>query len=968
MNDFENISNVSEDENNSLLNNRYKLQNKMGEGSYGVVYKAFDTKNENNLVAIKQVSKSRINNNSYLIEALQKELSIMRLIKDENSVELIEDFETKEYYNFVMELCDSDLDVELKKHVKIANKGFSELEVQEIMLQFNKIFKKLQKEHVIHRDLKLKNIMIKNDEKKPYIGFIIKLSDFGFSKVMNEDDVTGTNLGSPATKAPEIMMGKDYNAKADLWSVGVIMYQLFYNRLPFPARNPKELKEVILNSKGVQLPKDSNNHMSEICFNLINRLLQKKPENRIGFKEYFEHEFFSKEHKNNLIEGLYKKKEEDRTKNENKENLIVNNNNINDNHNIEKVKMNNMIENKEYFEKRFIKILKIKEYNTGYNLYKGKDTLKDKIVFIKEISRSIIDKNDRNKKIFNKEIYLLSNLEGKKFPHYIGTFSTNTHYNIVIEYFSGNNLYNFINRRPLEESLVCLILNQLKPSFEELNKKNIILEFISPKNFAFKYYQNDTNFEIKFFDYGLNSIFFDEKYIKYYLLEEAELGKINDSSINILSFGLTIYKMIFREEALIKKNEDYEVTMKGTINSEYKENLKYLLSRCIKKEKRYNWEELLLYDNFINKTIDENNNYYEKKKDSIMIIDEYIEKIFEIIIKKLNFIIDYFEKKFDEKGHFMDNDLYEYFYDDVIGLLLFCSLECKTIIKFMNINADESLSNIDKTDQEIHLLKIYLNKNNKDENKYDYSFINFANENNNLCLYNKENPTFEFYLSKFSEIKTKINILYNKLRGNNHINNSSNEMEKSLSSSDAFESACSSILNNSPEKDLNNDNNDLKNEKIEKNLKEGNFDKLFMKCFESGAVSYSLGEKEKAIEELNFAKYLNEYIIFMKMILGDKEETLNFEKINLNEENNSNNMIKDNKSNENENSIFATFIGGKIKLFQQKGILGYSYNGSMDNLTEYNSPKIENIKIYDTMINFYPRIIHFISEIKKEPN
>ena len=151
-------------------------------------------------------------------------------------------------------------------------------------------------------------------------------------------------------------------------------------------------------------------------------------------------------------------------------------------------------------------------------------------------------------------------------------------------------------------------------------------------------------------------------------------------------------------------------------------------------------------------------------------------------------------------------------------------------------------------------------------------------------------------------------------------------------------------------------------------MKEGNFDKLFMKCFESGAMSYSLDEKEKAIEELNFAKYLNEYIIFMKMILGDKEETLNFEKINLNEENNSNNMIKDNKSNENENSIFATFIGGKIKLFQQKGILGYSYNGSMDNLTEYNSPKIENIKIYDTMINFYPRIIHFISEIKKEQN
>ena len=968
MNDFENISNISEEDNNCFLNNRYKLRNKIGEGSYGVVYRAFDTKNKNNLVAIKQVSKTRINNNVYLIEALKKELSIMRLISDENSVELIEDFETKEYYNFVMELCDSDLDVELKKHFKKNDKGFNELEVQEIMLQFNKIFKKMQKKHVIHRDLKLKNIMIKYDETKPFIKFIIKLSDFGFSKIMNEDDVTGTNLGSPATKAPEIMLGKDYNAKADLWSVGVIMYQLFYNILPFPARNPRELKEVILSSKGVQLPKDNNNKMSEICFNLINRLLQKNPEKRIGFKEYFEHEFFSEKHKKNLIEGISKIKDENILKNQNKENLNWNNDNdsMNDNKNNEKEKKNNMNENID-FDKRFIKILKIKEYLTGCNIYKAKDTLKDKIVLIKEISRSIIDNNDRNKKIFNKEIYLLSSLEGKQFPHYIGTFIAHGNYNIIIEYFSGNNLYTFIKRRPLEESLVCLILKQLKPAFEELNKKNIILEFISPKNFAFKFYQNKTNFEIKFFDYGLNSIFFDEKYIKYYLLEEAELGKVNNSSINILSFGLTIYKMLFREEALIKKNEDYEVIMKGTINSEYKENLKYLLSRCIKKEKRYNWEELLLYDNFINKMIDQkNNNNYEKNKECIIIIeDENIEKIFEIIIKKFNFIIDYFVKKFDEKDHFIDNDLYDYFYDDVITFLYFCILECKTIIQFIKTYADQTNSNIDEAEQEIHLLKIYLNKNSKDEIEYDYSFINFKNENNNLYLYNKENPTFEFYLSKFSKIKMNIFTIYSKLRGNNKINNSSNEIEKSNSSIDVFESACSSILNNSQESDLNCDNIELKNEKDGKNLKVGNLDKLFYKCFENGALSYSINEKEKAIEELNFAKYLLEYIIFLKIVLGDKNKTLNFEKINLNDENNCNNMTIDYK---NQYSIFATFIGRKIKLCQGKKILGDKYTGSNDNLAEYNDPKIENIKIYNRIISFYPRIIQFISEIKKEQN
>ena len=142
MNDFENISDISSD-GFPLLNKRYKLIKKIGEGSYGVVYKAEDKNNKNSLVAIKQISKMRINSNAYLLEALQKELYIMRLLSDKNSVQLIEDFETEEKYNLVMELCDSDLDIELKKRKSETKSCFNELEVQAIMNQFNVIFKKM---------------------------------------------------------------------------------------------------------------------------------------------------------------------------------------------------------------------------------------------------------------------------------------------------------------------------------------------------------------------------------------------------------------------------------------------------------------------------------------------------------------------------------------------------------------------------------------------------------------------------------------------------------------------------------------------------------------------------------------------------------------------------------------------------------------------------------------------------------
>ena len=74
----------------------------------------------------------------------------------------------------------------------------------------------------------------------PLINFIPKLCDFGFAKVL-EGDITQTKLGTPATMAPEILKNEDYNSKCDLWSLGVIIYQLLFKCLPFPGRNDKDL-------------------------------------------------------------------------------------------------------------------------------------------------------------------------------------------------------------------------------------------------------------------------------------------------------------------------------------------------------------------------------------------------------------------------------------------------------------------------------------------------------------------------------------------------------------------------------------------------------------------------------------------------------------------------------------------------------------------------------------------------------
>ena len=979
MNDFENISAITND-GYPLLNKRYKLEKKIGEGSYGVVYKASDTKNNNSLVAIKQISKMRINSNAYLIEALQKELYIMRLLSDRNSVKLIEDFETNEHYNLVMELCDSDLDLELKKQKSKTKSGFNEIQVQAIMNQFNMIFKKMQKERVIHRDLKLKNIMIKYDKNVEEIGFILKLSDFGFSKVMNEGDITGTNLGSPATKAPEIMVGGEYNAKADLWSVGVIMYQLFFDALPFPARTVKELKEAIFRSKGVRLPIGKEDSMTQTCFDLIDQLLQKDPKKRIDFNDYFNHKFFSEEHKKFLINQIKNKEknvkvvskivddediiEEDKSE-ENSDSNTETYKNINKIiiKNLNDKNYNNIIE----FEKRFIKIITVNENKLGYKLYKAKDSTNDKYVFIKEIKKSVIDNNPVYKKILSKEIYLLSELKGKKFPAFFGLYVSDQYYNIVIEYFEGKNLYNFINERGgLDENLILIILKQLKSYIIELDEKNIILDFISPKNFAFSFYQSNTNFEIKFFDYGLYSIFCDEIFINKYLLKEAQLGSVQNSSINVLSMGLTIYKMFFGEEAIVTNTEDnYEIKIKGKIKGQHFEKFQLFLSRCIKKDKRYNWTEFYLDDFLYIKdlTLNDLNNIEKYREPKIK--DDVIETIFEIIIKKLKYIISYFNIIIKEKENDLIEESFLNYFEEINIFLSFCSLECKTIIKFLKINADTPKEKIDEVNQDIHLFKIFINKNDKDNNKYDYSHINFLTEskNNLIYLYNKENPIFEYYLNKFYDLEKKFSLIINKITEKNILNNSAKETNMKLSNINDGEikSTKTNILEIDNNEKAKSDNIFMRNNKEDNFSQRGNLEKLFMYYFENGALKYTNQEKDKAIEQLKLAKYILEYVIFQRIILGNKDKTINFDKVIINNGNNE-------KSNEEENAIFITFIGGKIKQLKENGIIGYSSGASYENLTEYNDPKIENIKIYDNMINFYPRILQFIYEIRKEQN
>ena len=142
-----------------------------------------------------------------------------------------------------------------------------------------------EKEKIIHRDLKLENIMIKYDKNIPVLGYIVKLSDFGLSKELNENELTATIVGTPLTQAPEVLCKEKYDSKCDLWSIGVIIYQLIFDRIPFNVKSKQELIDKIKKMKKLDIPKDIP--VSNECIDLLNKLFQKDREKRITFEQYF---------------------------------------------------------------------------------------------------------------------------------------------------------------------------------------------------------------------------------------------------------------------------------------------------------------------------------------------------------------------------------------------------------------------------------------------------------------------------------------------------------------------------------------------------------------------------------------------------------------------------------------------------------------------------------------------------------
>ncbi|XP_043701702.1 serine/threonine-protein kinase ATG1c-like isoform X2 [Telopea speciosissima] len=146
----------------------------------------------------------------------------------------------------------------------------------------------LRENNLIHRDLKPQNLLLFTNDNHS----VLKIADFGFARSLQPRGLAETLCGSPLYMAPEIMQLQKYDAKADLWSVGAILFQLVTGKTPFTGNSQIQLLQNIVKSTELHFPPD-NKDLSTDCIDLCRKLLRRNPVERLTFEEFFNHPFLS---------------------------------------------------------------------------------------------------------------------------------------------------------------------------------------------------------------------------------------------------------------------------------------------------------------------------------------------------------------------------------------------------------------------------------------------------------------------------------------------------------------------------------------------------------------------------------------------------------------------------------------------------------------------------------------------------
>lgn len=260
---------------------------KLGKGAYSKVYRGYiqeddvevNEDDDREYIAIKKMKMNQLKAR----DCLENEIDIMRNLDHKHILKLVDVIEVSDkgenVIYIILEMCGGGDLKHLVRHRRMKEKyAISYFKQIADGLQY------LRYRNIIHRDLKPHNVLLTKDRKT------LKIADFGFAKIVGSEALAETLCGSPLYMAPEILLKKPYTSKADLWSVGVMLYEVLCGSHPFKSIDSiLDLVHKVEKNK-IQFPSSAN--ISPYGIDLLKRLLKKNPYERIGWDEFFNHKWF----------------------------------------------------------------------------------------------------------------------------------------------------------------------------------------------------------------------------------------------------------------------------------------------------------------------------------------------------------------------------------------------------------------------------------------------------------------------------------------------------------------------------------------------------------------------------------------------------------------------------------------------------------------------------------------------------
>ena len=265
----------------------YEVLKVVGKGAFG---QALLVRHQSSHVAFVAKEIDMTNMSKRDIDGSRNEVAVLAQLDHPNITKFIESFENNNKIYIVMEYADGgDLAAKIKKQKRELRKPFSEDQILTYFIQVCLALKHLHKKHILHRDLKTMNVFLTSSD-------VVKLGDFGVSKQLGTVGLANTVCGTPYYFSPEMCRNEPYSSKCDVWSLGVMLYELIMLTKPFQAKDIKSLMQVI--AQGVYQPINERLGHSEDLRELTRSLLKLDPAERPNIPAIMSSPYMQKNLKN----------------------------------------------------------------------------------------------------------------------------------------------------------------------------------------------------------------------------------------------------------------------------------------------------------------------------------------------------------------------------------------------------------------------------------------------------------------------------------------------------------------------------------------------------------------------------------------------------------------------------------------------------------------------------------------------